>query len=878
MTRRLLIWTLAGLIAGIIIGLADALVLVVYARNMFFETLELTLTAAWTLGLCAGAGTLCLTAIGMIAEPLCSALPRLGRWGRPPLLVLMVAAILAFPMGFILWQLTAGPQASQIPGRLLIVVAGTGLFSLIGGFASVRIPSWATDSSTRRRMVLLSTVVLTACLYLVDLNVLVRLYPIFHAALTAGAVVVGGVGLRIYLRTPRHYVAFIALGTIVWGGWSLTSLRGSQNPRFVVTEKTTTASDLLALARFAVPPPPEKSLDLAVQEIEHTRPTSQGTKLTRPGADVFLLSIDALRYDRLAILGADRKPAPNLDTLADKSIVFARAYTPIPHTSYAISSLLTGKYTHSLFGIPGAPRAHETLPEILGRFRYKTAAFFTRAVFFIDRARFEPYIRSSFGFSYRKVDYLTPAKERADQLIAYLEEERGGGSPIFAWTHFFDPHEPYDSECTRFGNSPVDRYDCEIWNVDQALGRILTYLDKAYPEAIIIVTSDHGEEFEDHGGRYHGTTLYDEQSRVPLVVRVPEVPHRIVDEPVSLVDIVGTILALLDIPIPARIRSRDLTGLLTGNGQALDTFAKVHEKTMLVTAKHKLICDDAAGLCRLYDLDADPGETRSVAKKHPDMVARMKAKLSAWSRSHARHELRPIESAKGAADWPAAVQAGLAGDEESLPGLIEILKRENRPRVRLKAAQLLGSLWNNRPLKQLDVLDSETNPSVAIWLAILRCEAGETDAASSLEKNQLQIEPLSDAWRAAAIARLGAGYDTAIEEVLDVAICEHAPIEERLRAIHLIGKSGRKSVVTDLLSLINNYQLTLETASALGRIGDRRAVGPLITRLRRERFKERKAAIISALAAIGSRKATRAIEEERAGDTPPAHITGRFDQ
>ncbi|MCP4680254.1 MAG: sulfatase-like hydrolase/transferase [Deltaproteobacteria bacterium] len=874
MTRRLLAWTLAGLIAGIVIGLADALVLVLNARNMFFETRELTMTAAWTLGLCAGAGTLGLTVTGMIVEPLCSALPRLGRWGRPPLFFLIVAAILAFPLGFILWQLTAGPQASQIPGRPLLVVAGTGLSSLIGGFAAVRIPSWATGSSTRRRVVLLSTALLAACLYLVDLNVLVRLYPIFHAALTAGAVVAAGVGLRIYLREPRNYLivtalAIISLGTIVWSGWSLTSLRGSQNPRFVVMEKTTTASDLLALARFVVPLPPEKSLDLMAQKIEYTQPTSQSNTLTRPGADVFLLSIDALRYDRLALLGADRKPAPNLDTLADKSIVFSRAYTPIPHTSYAISSLLTGKYTHSLFDIPGAPNAHETLPEILSRFRYKTAAFFTRAVFFIDRARFEPYIRSSFGFSYRKVDYLVPARERADQLIAYLEEKRNGDSPIFAWAHFFDPHEPYDSKCTRFGNSPVDRYDCEVWNVDQALGRILAYLDKAYPKAIIIVTSDHGEEFEDHGGRFHGTTLYDEQSRVPLVIRVPEVPHRIVDEPVSLVDVAGTLLALLDIPIPARIRSRNLTGLLTGNEQAFNTFAEVHEKAMLVTAKHKLICDDAAGLCRLYDLNADPGEKRSIAGKHPGIVTRMRAKLNAWSRSHARHELRPIESAKGAADWPAAVQAGLAGDENSLPGLIQVLKQENRSEVRLKAARLLRDLWNNGPLMQLDALNSETDPAVAIWLAVLRYEAGQPDAASGLEKHQLKTEPLSDAWRAAAIARLGAGDDTAIEEVLDVAICKHAPIEERLRAIRLLGQSGRKSVVADLLSLINNYQLTLETASALGRIGDKRAVGSLITRLRRERFKERKTAIISALTAIGGRRATRAIEEELASDTPP---------
>ena len=101
------------------------------------------------------------------------------------------------------------------------------------------------------------------------------------------------------------------------------------------------------------------------------------------------------------------------------------------------------------------------------------------------------------------------AQELADQLIAYLETARTGKSPIFAWAHFFDPHEPYDETCTRFGPTDEDRYNCEIWRVDQAIGRVLAYLDDAFPNALLTV-------FADHGGQFHGTSLYDEQVRVPL--------------------------------------------------------------------------------------------------------------------------------------------------------------------------------------------------------------------------------------------------------------------------------------------------------------------------------------------------------------------------
>ncbi len=879
MIRSAAAWAISGLTIGLLVGGADALTLALTARPMFFETRELVRTMGWTLGICTGAGVASFVALGIFIDAARAIFFRTESWGRHPRLSFVVAVALASPLFFIFWQLTSGPQASQLPGRHVIVFVAATFAALFGGVIIVRVPTWAAANQTRRGIVFMTTLVVSACLWFIDLTVLVRLYPVFHGALTASVLAVGGAGIRIWIGTPRRLVVVLlgislSLGAIAWGAWSLSSLRDTQNPRFVASERTASTSNLLSLAHSIWPPPAEKSLDAAPTELENTLPSTYGATYTVPGAHVFLLTVDAMRYDRLSLLGAKRSVAPHLDALAKSSVVFSRAYTPIPHTSYAISSLLTGKYTRPLFAVPGAPEAHETWPEILHRFRYKTAAFFTRAVFFIDRAKFEPYIRTSFGFSVRQVDYKVPAQERADQFLAYLEEMREDQHPLFAWVHFFDPHEPYNPDCTHFGDRPVDKYDCEIWKVDQELGRILDFIDEAYPNSIVIVSSDHGEEFGDHGGRFHGTTLYDEQVRVPLIIRAPGIEHRVVDEPVNLVDLLGTTLTLLDIPIPARVRSRDLSGLLMGKDSPREAFSEAHKETMVATRKHKLICNTTADLCRLYDMETDRGETRSIAENNPALTAMLKSRLLAWQRSHARIELRPVETAHGRSGWPPAIQQALTGDESAVPDLIALIQRETRLEVKRKAAELLRALWNAPSLDSLDALAGEDDPEVATWLAVLRVEAGDKDAINTLVAAQQKVERLSSAWRAAAVACLDEGSENAISKVGEVATFEQAPIEQRRQAVHLLGRSGKRSTVPLLIPLIDNYQLTLETAAALGRLADERAVGPLTKRLKRERFTERKTAIISALAAIGDRRAGRPIASELLAKSSPAEALG----
>jgi arylsulfatase A-like enzyme len=201
-------------------------------------------------------------------------------------------------------------------------------------------------------------------------------------------------------------------------------------------------------------------------------------------------------------------------------VLFERAYTPTPHTSYALSSLFTGKFLRQVLSLPNAPSEHPALPELLREHGYRTAAFYPPAVFFVDAERFKTLAERRFGFEYAK-EMFAPAAERVRQLDRYLAQVEAGRS-LFVWVHLFEPHEPYDPPpAFARGERPVERYDAEVSAADAAVGELVRTFRRSRPGALVIVTSDHGEEFGEHGGEHHGTSLYDEQVRVPLLWSAP---------------------------------------------------------------------------------------------------------------------------------------------------------------------------------------------------------------------------------------------------------------------------------------------------------------------------------------------------------------------
>jgi hypothetical protein len=869
---------LSGLIAGLLLGALDALALV-RARDMFFTVSELLSTAAWTMGIALMTGTLVSTAVWALRGALQKLFEGLGVGGKTLVPAALVAAVVTGPAGMLFLELTRGPQASRMSGRLFLVWAGGAAAAAMVGLGIVLVPRWAEQGRRSRIVVAVSTIMAVIALHVADAALLVRLYPVFHAAMTGAAYALGGFGFsvavpRLDRRKLMKGTAAAAALAIVFGALSLYEVLGTQNARYVIHQTTAHAAEIVTLARAVVPQDRDRFLDEAPRAIDVPSTAFDSSQsLVLPGSDLILITIDAMRYDRLALLGAKRAVVPNLDALAGRAVVFSRAYTPVPHTSYAITSLLTGKFTKGLYGVPGAPRMHETWPTILRRFRYKSSAFFTPAVFFIDRERFRPYLQSGVGFGYRKADSRLTAEARVDQMIAHLRAVQDSGHPHFAWAHFFEAHEPYDPACTHFGEAPMDRYDCEVWTVDKALGRLFDYLEKERPDAILIVTADHGEEFGDHGGKYHGTTLYDEQVRVPLVMRIPGTTHRIIEQPVSLVDLLGTSLRLLDIPVPARVRSQNLVPLIAGEAVETEAFSEVHDEIMVVRGGYKAACDTRTDLCRLYDLAADPGERRSVAEQQPEVLEGLKQRIHAWRRSHAEVELRPVITDRGLEKWPLAIEKALAGDEGVAGDLLNIIESNGADRIRQKAAELLFRLSENSK-EAIAVLPAsagkdERDPVVAAWIASIRASSGDPEAVAFLARSADGLETGSAVHRTVSLTRLEHGDAGAVPDVLSAALRELTPMEERRRAIQLLAKAGARPVAKDLVSLINTYQLSLETIRALAVLKERSAFDAIVARLKRERFAERKASIIESLVILNDPRGVAPIAEELFNETPP---------
>src|SRR5262249_7616356 len=149
------------------------------------------------------------------------------------------------------------------------------------------------------------------------------------------------------------------------------------------------------------------------------------------------------------------------------------------------------------------------------------AALYTNGVFFTEGERLAVYRDRNFGF--RRADHVDRrANDQAEAAMRELDDvARRGAPPTFLWVHFFDTHEPYAGA----GATSLARYDGAVRAVDAAVGRLLDHAARTLGRGVVVaLTADHGEEFGEHGGVYHGSTLYEEQVRVPLVVVAPGVP------------------------------------------------------------------------------------------------------------------------------------------------------------------------------------------------------------------------------------------------------------------------------------------------------------------------------------------------------------------
>ncbi len=401
--------------------------------------------------------------------------------------------------------------------------------------------------------------------------------------------------------------------------------------------------------------------------------------------DVVFVVVDTLRTDHLGFAGYLRPTSPNLDRLAAESVTFDNAFAQAPWTSPSVASLLTSRYPATLgYGDSKDPaRAGDDalfLAEILAEHGYDTHAVISHT-----------YAGSRLGFdqglsSLDEDNALGPlhvsSESVTDKAIALLDDD-SSDQPFFLFLHYFDPHFSYmlhegfdfDPEYRgdvasgeRYGTL-VERarertlserdvehiralYDSEIRFTDLHIGRLLQHLRDLdlYDDAVIVFTADHGEAFLDRQDRWigHGKTLFGELIHVPLLIKLPGAgagsrsasAGTRVAAPVALVDVVPSLLDVLGLPAPrnGRFEGRalplarpDTLRRLEAEPVFSETMARRRWLQSVVLGQWKLIANRQTGRFRLFDLEADPGERRNLARKDPRTADRLAKTLRAWS-------------------------------------------------------------------------------------------------------------------------------------------------------------------------------------------------------------------------------------------------------
>jgi arylsulfatase A-like enzyme/HEAT repeat protein len=847
------------------------------------------------LGLCALAG-LALAAVALALRALVVRIVP-ARWLGPEVAGPLAAALLAAPMLVIdAFALFEGPRASRLPGHhgISALIALGGVMAV--GLAARVYVRIVHDAPSRRRMVIGALLLLTGSAlgaYAANRVVLPRLYPWFHVSLSLVFLAVLVLLARLALALRRapagasrrgrrrdvRWVAVATLAAIVLLALSLPRLAASQSFRFAVHEKTLISSVLLRGLRAAPLPLGSKRplRSPADRETADRAATALPPGPRLPEADVFLITVDALRADHVGAYGYGRPTTPNIDAFARRAVRFERAYAQAPHTSFSVASMLTGKYYPTIARLaPGDP--HDTIAQVLRQYGWKTAAFYPPAVFFVDADKLKAYQENNFRFEYVKVEFLD-AHLRLQQIAAYLDQEKPDRT--FVWLHLFEPHEPYDARPGHhFGTADIDRYDSEIAYADKAVGQLLEDLAERRPNAIVILAADHGEAFDEHKSRYHGSTLYEEQIRVPLLIAVPGVPARVVSNPVEMIDLAPTILSLLDIPVPARMRGTDLGPWLMTPGAPEDrlppAFAELEDKRMVAWRKEKIICAMNWGYCAYHDLARDPGEEVNLADARPDRVNALRRMLDEWLDDHSRWEpqlLRGQANPEGQA-VPKAIERGRLADLGAVSDLAAMLQSVEPLPVRREAARLLVMLPRREETKgriEAALATVGDDAELADWVAVAASRFGSESARKHVHEILARPDPgdrEKDLRIQAALALAFVGDNVGVPvmaRTLDrcdnIALCR--------RIIIQLGAIRDRRAVPKLIAHLPEVMNRREMVAALGDIGDPIAVDALLERLAHDEYVPVREEAAIALAKIGGHQALvglhRSLPREREG-------------
>jgi arylsulfatase A-like enzyme len=557
-------------------------------------------------------------ALALVSLGVGAAWPRFGSRGRNVAPFVLAAVALA------LSAVTLVPDFTNFAERMAqpwLAYAGGAMTSLVVPAAFV---AGGRLASPRGRVA--AAAVATGMLVVHHL-VLIRAYPGIHlywvwAAVTLFGRAFGGAPLphrlaRVTLPVPvaRAALGIAALGAlaslVVWPRYAVVSqifqTSGSVLFPFLAKARETRAGDAVDPEVLASGLIAERWL----AESRHAKFVRPSKPSLAPKAPiVILLTFDAVGVDAANELRRAGR-WPNVEALARESVEFTQARSPAAGTRQTMGAIFTGRYASQ---VPWVERRISSrtlrLTELLSRAGLRT----------IHLEVFDEIGSGALGRFDREIR-IRPGRKgqrRAlseDVLPRALEElDAAKGEPVFLFMHWLDPHAPYDSQGTE--GSKREAYLREAEACDTRFGELRRALEQRglWERVILVLGSDHGEAFGDHGIATHGNGLYESLLRVPLFVRVPGVAPRKSDVPVTLIDLGPTLLDLLGARTPGRFVGQSLVPVLRGQTPNFDRPIAGDggtDQTMLF-GRYKLIEEPGKQSVELYDLSTDPRERKNL--------------------------------------------------------------------------------------------------------------------------------------------------------------------------------------------------------------------------------------------------------------------------
>jgi len=421
--------------------------------------------------------------------------------------------------------------------------------------------------------------------------------------------------------------------------------------------------------------------------------------------DVLLITLDTLRSDFISAYGYPRESTPHLDALAEQGALFENHVTTIATTAPAHATLFTGLFARE-HGLTknGQVLSDEfmPLPELLQLAGYRTGASIGASILGSEHgfARGFDDFDEDFGESVLRPAGKTGKYERyaesvVDRAIAIAQ--KSDARPLFLWVHVYDAHDPYSppvlsplepEKHAKFfrkraeASEAFDRellsrmlagYEAEVYYVDREVGRLLAAWDArpTGPDSLVLVTSDHGEGLGEHGFQGHGFLLYEEQVKVPLILRMRGriEPGTRVEAATSSVDLAATVFELIGLGDQPSLRGLPLLGPGGHVRAGGDVFAErrfysdmdlqrspalrrltreqadlpigsTGEKCVLLRDGWKLVWNES-GAHELYDLSADPRESDNRFESESERAVEMLSALETWRQRGYRGSAAP---------------------------------------------------------------------------------------------------------------------------------------------------------------------------------------------------------------------------------------------